>query len=95
MTSTRLSAPLLKLLLPGGNGCGCLVDASLVAAANYGLKLVQGMNDINEIVTTLGNAVALGQAITAEGNNSDAQAAILALLNHLAESNNAAVANAC
>jgi len=64
-------------------------DASLVAAADYGLILVEGMNDINEITTTLGNAVAHGQAITAQGNNSSSQAATLALLNHLAESNNA------
>merc|ERR1712126_631710 len=69
-------------------------DASLVAAANDGLRLIQGMNDINEIPTTLGNAIALGQAITAQGNNSNAQAATLALLNHFAESNNANVANA-
>merc|ERR1712025_1205503 len=62
--------------------------------AKKGLRLVQGMNAINEITTTLGNAVALGQAITAKGNNSDAQATILALLNYLAESNNANVANA-
>merc|ERR1712112_277800 len=69
-------------------------DAALVDAANYGLSLVQGMNDINEITTTLGNAVALSQAITAQGNNSTPQDATLALLNHLAESNNANVANA-
>jgi len=64
-------------------------DAALVDAANYGLSLVEGMNDINEITKTLGNAIALG-----EGNNSDAQAAILALWNHLVDSNNANVANA-
>jgi len=72
-----------------------VVFASLnTAAANDDLRLVQGLNDINKIVTILGKAVAFDQATTTKGQMFNAQASSLALWNHLAESNNANVANA-
>jgi hypothetical protein len=69
-------------------------SATLSAVAKDGLRLVEGMNAINEIVTTLGNAVAFGNAIATQGNNSGAHEETLALLNHLCQSNNVSVANA-
>ena len=69
-------------------------SATLSAVAKDGLRLVEDMNDITEIVTTLGNAVAFGNAIATQGNNSGAHEETLALLNHLCQSNNVSVANA-
>jgi len=92
--ATKSQAEMVATVFAALNTASASNDAALAAAAKKGLRLVEGMNDINEIIATLGNAVALGEAITAKGNNSSAQAAILALLNHLADSNNANVANA-
>jgi len=90
----KSQAEMVEAVFAALNMAAASNNASLATAANYGLSLVQGMNDIKKITNTLGNAIALGQATTAQGNNSTPQAATLALLNHLAESNNAAVADA-
>ena len=68
-------------------------NATLVTAANDGLRLIEGMNDINEIATTLGNLVASNNAIIDQGTPG-AQSAAIALLNKLARSNDSSVANA-
>merc|ERR1712126_678775 len=60
-------------------------DASLAAAANDGLRLVQGRIDINEIVNILGNAIY---------TNFYALKTTTPLWNRLANSNNATVAMA-
>merc|ERR1712243_282628 len=70
--------------------------AGVGAAAKYGPRLIQGMNNINEITTTLGNAFAFGEAIGHKNNTPfGVQTALFHLLfDNFAESNNATIANA-
>merc|ERR1712037_257832 len=91
---TKIQEDMVAAVFTTLNDVATSNDATLAAVANEGLRLVKGMNDSNNIFTTLGNAGAFGNAISTQGNNSSADAATLALLNNLVQSNDTSVANA-
>ena len=86
--ATKIQAEMVAAVFAALYEAAASKDSMLAAAANDGLELVQDMNDINAIVTTLGNAIARRR------KNSFVGQQLLPLWGRLVRSNNASAANA-